>query len=241
MPASATDPTTANVPAVPQPADAAEPARLTADALSAPDVFQDAGAEDPASATGLSDSAPPACHAADGDAPFSATVVAENAPAQDHVACGDVPDSAVGPGAAARRRIGTPLGPSRVSRVTVRGVCCRNVPDPDHVLCGAVPDSAMAPRVNSPATAHVATADDPDSVVGARVVSSNAKKRPAVSPMTASVGLLVSPVDVLMRCSARAIQADALFRLRIASAQLVKLVLCVIAVVLFAALPQTRR
>ena len=47
------------------------------------------------------------------------------------------------------------------------------------------------------------------------VDSTRATNTPAASPLTANVGLLVSPVDVLMRNSARTSTAAALLRLRV--------------------------
>jgi uncharacterized protein YjbI with pentapeptide repeats len=70
--------------------------------------------------------------------------------------------------------------------------------------------------------------------------SSSAMNMPAVSPLTASVGLLVSPVDVLMRNSPRPMTADAAFCERMIVTA-VKLVLTVICVVLFASLARPRK
>lgn len=206
-----------------------------------PAVDHDAGAGLPESATDATVNAPLSFHVDAPAEPLSASDDGEYAPDVAHVAAGDAPDKACAPARSAYRRIGTPDGPSCVSRPTVRDVARLSVPVAAHAVEGTAPLSPSAPMVSAPATTHEATDDDPDSDVGGRLVSSSARNRPAVSPLTANVGLLVSPVEVLMRCSARAIVADVLLRLRIASAQLVKFVLAVIAVVLLAALPTTRR
>ena len=71
--------------------------------------------------------------------------------------------------------------------------------------------------------------------------SSKARNSPAVSPETASVGLLVSPVLVLIRNSPQTPTAEALLRDRVLVIWAVKLVESVSAVVLFASLPRPRK
>jgi hypothetical protein len=72
------------------------------------------------------------------------------------------------------------------------------------------------------------------------VDSCSAMKSPAVSPLTARVGLLVSPVLVLMRNSPRTSTAAALFRDRVPVIA-EKLVEAVMAVVEFASFPSPRK
>lgn len=82
--------------------------------------------------------------------------------------------------------------------------------------------------------------DDGDNEAEPVVDSCSATNTPAVSPDTASVGLLVSPVLVLIRNSPRTRTAAALLRER-ATEIAVKLVDGVMSVVLLASLPSPRK
>jgi hypothetical protein len=70
--------------------------------------------------------------------------------------------------------------------------------------------------------------------------STSATNTPAVSPLTVRVGLLVSPVEVLIRNSPRTNTAAALLRLR-ATEMAVKLADGVMSVVELASLPSPRK